>query len=293
METDGVTLETVVNDRAALAESPVWSPRERALYWVDIRRHTVYRFNVATGKRDQWNVGSDVGSIGLRARGGLIVAMRSGIAFLDTGTGALTLAVDPEPNDLATRLNDGKVDRAGRFWVGSTHDEQQPVGVLYRISPQLDAEAMAPGIIMPNALAWSPDDRVMYFADSWLSTIWAYDFDLAQGEIRNRRVFAKLAEDEGKPDGATVDSAGYLWNARINASAIARHAPDGRVDRIIELPTQRPTSVTFGGDDLRTLYITTSTMRMGPKELAEQPLAGAILALRVDVPGIAEPAFAG
>jgi sugar lactone lactonase YvrE len=146
---------------------------------------------------------------------------------------------------------------------------------------------------MPNALAWSPDDRQMYFADSWISTIWAYDFDVAAGEIRNRRVFARLADDEGKPDGATVDSEGYLWNARINAWSLARYAPDGRLDRVVKLPVERPTSVAFGGDDLRTLYITTSTLRLGPKELEEQPLAGAILSIRVDVPGIAEPAFAG
>lgn len=288
-----MTIEAVVNDRAILAESPLWSPHEHALYWVDIRRQTVYRVEPSTGKRDQWTVHSDVGSIGLRAGGGLIVAMRSGIAFLDTVSGQLTPAVDPEPDTPATRLNDGKTDRAGRFWVGSVDDGLQAIGKLYRVSPRLEVAAMEGGIVMPNALAWAPDDRRMYFADSVQQAIWVYDFDLASGEIRNRRTFARLNDDEGKPDGATVDSEGYLWNARINAWSIARYAPDGRLDRLVELPVQRPTSVAFGGDDLRTLYITTSTTRLEPHELEAQPHAGAILAMRVDVPGIAEPAFAG
>jgi len=260
---------------------------------VDIKRQTVYRLWTTTGRREQWNVRSDVGSIGLRASGGLVLAMRSGLSFLDTATGGLTPAVDPEPDTPETRLNDGKVDRAGRYWVGSTHDRLEPVGKLYSITPQLHAQAHESKIVMPNAIAWSPDDRRMYFADSALGTIWAYDFDLDSGTVRNRRVFAHLRDDEGKPDGATVDAEGYLWNARINAGALARYAPDGRLERIVELPTVRPTCVAFGGEDLRTVYVTTSTSRLDPRQLEEQPLAGAVLAFRVDVPGIAEPAFAG
>jgi sugar lactone lactonase YvrE len=287
------SVEAVVNDRAILGESPIWSPAEYALYWVDIKRQTVYRLWTTTGRREQWNVGSDVGSIGLRAAGGLVLAMRSGLSFLDTSTGRVTPAIDPEPGTPETRLNDGKVDRAGRYWVGSTHDRIEPVGQLYSISPQLVVTSHATGIIMPNAVAWSPDDKRMYFADSYISTIWAYDFDLESGTVRNRREFARLDDDEGKPDGATVDAEGYLWNARINAGVIARHAPDGRVERIIELPTKRPTCVAFGGDDLRTLYVTTSISRMEPAQLEAEPLAGAVLAFRVDVPGVAEPAFGG
>ncbi len=286
-------VEAVVNDRAQLAESPIWSPAEHALYWVDIKQQTVYRLRTTTGKRDQWNVGSDVGSIGLRASGGLVLAMRSGLAFLDTATGRVTPAVDPEPDTADTRLNDGKVDRAGRYWVGSTHDNIEPVGRLYSISPNLEVTAHDEGIIMPNAIAWSPDDKRMYFADSYISTIWVYDFDLERGTVGDRRVFAILGDDDGKPDGATVDAEGYFWNARINAGAIARHAPDGSVERIIELPTKRPTCVAFGGEDLRTLYVTTSTSRMDAAQLEAEPMAGAILAIRVDVPGVAEPAFAG
>ena len=286
-------VDAVVNDRAVLGESPIWSPGERALYWVDIKLQTVYRLWTTTGRREQWNVGSDVGSIGLRAAGGLVLAMRSGFAFLDTATGRVTPAVDPEPETPQTRLNDGKVDRAGRYWVGSTHDRTEPVGKLWSITPALQVQSHEDHIIMPNAICWSPDNRTMYFADSNIATIFAYDFDIDRGRISNKRVFATLADDEGKPDGATVDAEGYLWNARINAGAIARYAPDGRLDRLVELPTRRPTCVAFGGDDLRTLYVTTSTSRMEPPQLAAEPLAGAVLAIRVDVPGIAEPGFGG
>jgi sugar lactone lactonase YvrE len=282
-----------VNDRAVLGESPIWSPGERALYWVDIKLHTVYRLWTTTGRREQWNVGSDVGSIGLRAAGGLVLALRTGFAFLDTASGRVTPAVDPEPDTPETRLNDGKVDRAGRYWVGSTHDRTEPVGKLYSIAPDLTVRAHDHGIIMPNAICWSPDNRTMYFADSYVSTIFAYEFDIERGAVRNRRVFATLADDDGKPDGATVDAEGYLWNARINAGTLARYAPDGRLERLLELPTRRPTCVAFGGEDLRTLYVTTSTSRMDDAQLAAEPLAGAVLAIRVDVPGIAEPSFEG
>lgn len=286
-------VEAVVNDRAILGESPIWSPHERALYWVDIKLQTVYRLRTTTGRREQWNVGSDVGSIGLRAAGGLVLGLRSGLAFLDTSTGRVMPGVDPEAATPETRLNDGKVDRAGRYWVGSTHDRTEPIGKLYSISPQLQVAVHQDGVMMPNAIAWSPDDARMYFADSNIATIWAYDFDLESGRVRNRRTFATLADDEGKPDGATVDAEGYFWNARINAGAIARYAPDGRIERILELPTKRPTCVAFGGEDLRTLYVTTSTSRMDSAQLEAEPLAGAVLAIRVDVPGVAEPAFAG
>jgi L-arabinonolactonase len=287
------SVEVLVNDRADIAECPLWSVPEGALYWVDIRAHLVHRMHVGSGRRDTWNVGSDVGSIGLRKSGGLLVATRNGIEFLDTTTGKRSAGADPEPDAPANRLNDGKVDRRGRFWVGSTNDGLAPIGRLYRVTPDLQFAAFEDDIIMPNAIAWHPDNTRMYFADSWVGTIWVYDFDADSGTVRNRRAFTTLDEKLGKPDGATVDSEGYLWYARMHGWAIARHAPDGTLDRIIELPAQRVTSLGFGGDDLRTIYITTGTLRLEPHELAAQPLAGAILSVRVDVPGIAEPAFAG
>jgi sugar lactone lactonase YvrE len=286
-------IETIVSDRATLAEAPLWSPAEGSLYWIDIYANSVYRMHLASGRRDRWDLGSEVGSIGHRRSGGLIVGTRKGVEFLDTQTGAVTFAVDPDAAQPETRLNDGKVDRAGRFWVGSMQSPQHSVGRLFRVLPDLTWSAHERGIAVPNAVAWDPDDRRMYFADTFRAQIWAYDFDADAGTIRNRRVFAQLAPGEGFPDGATVDSEGYLWSARIDGWCVARHAPDGSVDRIVELPVKKATSLTLGGDDLRTLFITTASIRLEPHELEAQPLAGAVLAVRVDVPGVPEPAFAG
>jgi sugar lactone lactonase YvrE len=287
-------IAVAANNRDVTGECPLWSAAEAALYWIDIRRPAVWRLDPRTGAQASWVMPCEVGSIGLRARGGLIVALRSGLHALDTRTGALSLLVDPEPDRPGNRLNDGKVDPAGRFWVGSVRDpDPQPVGRLYRIERDLSFRAVADGIAMPNALAFSRDGRRMYFADSFTRQIVVYDYDRAGGEIAGRRVFATVPEGQGLPDGATVDADDCLWNARIGGWGIDRYDPDGRLMQTIRLPTARPTSVGFGGPDLATLYVTTGTARLDAAALAAQPLAGALLALDAGVRGLAEPAFAG
>jgi sugar lactone lactonase YvrE len=285
------TIEVIANDRALVAESPMWSASEHALYWLDGRSDAIYRIDVESGERSSWTTPAKVNALGLRAPGGLIVAMKSGIATLDTVTGAFSHLVAPAPYTGAMRMNDGKVDRAGRFWFGTMHDDAADAcGHVYRLDPNGTLATIDSGYTIPNGFAWSPDDRTMYLADSHLSTIYAYDFDAASGEARNRRPFARTAEG-AMPDGATIDAEGYLWSANVGGWGIARFAADGTLDRRLELPVQRPTSVIFGGDDLRTLFITTASRRLSPEQLAAQPLAGAILAVRVDVPGLTEHPF--
>ena len=164
-----------------------------------------------------------------------------------------------------------------------------PRGALYRLVAGAAPVEIDAAYTVPNGFAWSPDDRRMYIADSRLKTIFAYDFDLATGAATNRRPFAVSAR--GSCDGATVDAAGCVWSACPGGFALARYAPDGGVDRIVELPVERPTSVAFGGADLRTLFITTATRAIPEDRLAAQPWAGAVLALRVDVPGLPEAVF--
>jgi sugar lactone lactonase YvrE len=282
-------VDVVANDRALVGESPVWSVRERALYWLDGRSDAIYRID-ANGARTHWTTPAKVNAIALRP-GGLIVAMKSGIATLDTATGTFATIAVPEPYGPAMRMNDGKIDRAGRFWFGTMHDDAADAsGHIYRLTGS-ELATIDRGYTIPNGFAWSPDDRRMYLADSELRTIFAYDYDLASGEARNRRAFAETPPGT-MPDGATVDAGGYLWSARVGGASVARYAPDGTLDRVLELPVQRPTSVIFGGDDLRTLFITTASRRLSPEQLAAQPLAGAVLAVRVDVPGVPEPEFA-
>lgn len=286
--------EILTDDRAGLGESPMWSPREGALYWIDTRGPRIYRYHLASGERASWETPSKVSAVCLRRGGGLVVAMKSGIAYFDAGSGTFTPVVDPEPDVADSRLNDAKVDRGGRFWVGSMEDEgQTPTGRIYRLDPDRTLTSHDDGYTVPNGPAWSPDGTRMYLSDSRRGTIYAYDFDNASGRVAKRRTFVQLAEGAGWPDGATVDAAGYLWSARINGWAIVRYAPDGTQESVLELPVSRPTSVAFGGDDLRTLFVTTGSARLSAAELATQPLAGAVLAFRVDVDGLAEPEFAG
>lgn len=285
----------VVAARNRVGESPVWSARERALYWVDVEGRLIQRFHPATETYRHWPVPEPIGSIGLRADGGLVAALRTGFVLVDTGNGSLTPIGDPESDKADTRFNDGKVDRRGRFWAGTRNfrDHSRADGALYRLDADHSIHRMIEGLRCPNGIAWSPDERTMYLCDTWIRRIFAFDFDSEEGVARNRRLFAELTEEQGYPDGLTVDSKGFVWNAHYDGWRLTRYTEDGRVDRVVRLPVQHVTSLTFGGEDLRTLFVTSAAMRISDTQLAVQPEAGNVFALEVDVPGIAEPVFAG
>ncbi len=290
------TPEVVVRESCLLGESPIWSVAEQALYWVDVLNPKIHRFDPATGSHDSWLVETEIGSIGLASGKKLVAGLRMGFALYDLDAGKFEIIDDPEGDGRLNRnrLNDGKVDRAGRFWCGSMQDPgREPVGTLYRMDTDRKVHAMADGIRVPNAICWSPDYRIMYFADTFAGCIWAYDFDLATGSIDNRRVFAEATEGGGHQDGATVDSEGFVWNAHIFGGRVVRYDPDGRVEREIRLPTQQATSCAFGGPNLDTLFITTASMRMDREELAANPLAGSVFAIETGVRGLPEPRFGG
>ena len=274
-----------------LGESPLWNEHEQALYWVDIRRPAIRRFDHASGRIDTWSMPDLVGSIAFADDGRLVVALPENIALYDTSTGSLETIARPPTRIPDHRFNDGRCDRQGRFWVGTMQNiTRAPEGVLYRLDRRRELVSMLTGICIPNSLAWSPDGQTMYFADSLLYTIFAYDFDTASGRMDRKRVFA-TTQAPGFPDGSTVDAEGYLWNAEFNAGRIVRYAPDGRVDRLIELPAQRPTCCAFGGPNLDVLYVTTASQQMTASELEAQPFAGALLALDVGTRGISESRF--
>jgi sugar lactone lactonase YvrE len=282
--------------RALLGEGPVWDPIEGVLWWVDIRRPALHRSTPATGATREWPMPEEVGSLALRRDGarGLLLALRSGFAFFDPATGGLERIGDPEPDQPDNRLNDGRCDRRGRFWVGSMHvSARQPTGALYRLDPDRTWHRLRDGITVPNSLAFAPDDGTLYFADTPTRRIMAYAFDAARGALGSARVFATLAEDAGYPDGSTVDAEGFLWNAHWDGGRLTRYAPDGRVDRVVPLPVSRPTCCAFGGPALDILYVTTASVRLDEAELARQPWAGGLLALDVGIRGLPEPRFGG
>ncbi len=280
---------------AILGEGPSWDSRAGVLYWVDIQRPAIYRFEPGVGQTAQWPMPAKIGCVvPTHDPHRLAFADTNGFGCLDQLTGRLN-RLDARPVDLAgMRFNDGKVDRAGRFWAGTLNcQNSQPLGSLYRVDADHSVHRTASGFVISNGLGWSPDNRTLYFTDSITRTIWAYEFDLDTGELGERRDFARLSGHDGVFDGMTVDSEGFVWTAVWDGWRLIRYAPDGSIDREIPMPVQRPTSCMFGGSDLKTLYITSACDDLGCTDLQRGPLAGSLFALACDVPGIAEVPFAG
>ena len=278
--------------RDILGESPLWDERSQCLYWVDIRRPAIRRYTPATGAVDSWAMPDLVGAIALTEEGRLLVALPQFIALFDPLSGSLESFATPSKWAVGHRFNDGRCDRSGRFWVGSMHNlTRAPEGVLYKLEGPGHMVPVQGGISIPNSLAFSPDGRTMYFADSLRYALYAYDYEPETGRMGPQRLFA-TTEAPGFPDGSAVDAEGYIWNAQFDAWQIVRYAPDGRIDRVIKLDVQRPTCCAFGGPDFATLYVTTASQKMTPEELEAQPLAGALLAFDVGVRGLPEPRFA-
>jgi sugar lactone lactonase YvrE len=286
----------VLSAKAQIGEGPVWSVAEQLLYWADIVGKQLNAFDPVTGINQVTELPELVTSIAPRAKGGLILTLRSSFAFFDPKTKKLEKIAEPEPDKPANRFNDGKTDRQGRMWGGTMGDVDwdKPVGSLYRMGADLKPVRVEEGICCSNGLGWSPDSKTMYFTESFAYRIWAYDFDAATGNISNRRVFLKLDPHESAfPDGLTVDAEGYVWSAQPMFGRLARYAPDGKLDRVIELPVSRGTSAMFGGPNLDILYVTTMRLTLSEAQLGEEPLAGSLLALEPGVRGVAETPFAG
>ena len=281
----------VVEAGNLLGESPVWDPRAQALWWVDIHGRTLHRYREGHG-HGAWPLSEPTACIGLCEGAGLVCGTRTGFAWFDPATGTREALAQPLAGVRNLRFNDGRCDRAGRFWSG-TVNELRDVGsaALYRLDVSGECTRVEGDLTVVNGIAFSPDDRTIYYADSHAKTIYAAAFDVARGELGDRRRFAQFEPAWGMPDGATVDADGFLWSAAIGGSRVLRYSPDGRLDREIMMPVTQPTSCEFGGDDLRTLYVTSARMRLDDAALASQPLAGSLFALDVGVAGLAAPRY--
>lgn len=292
-----VKVDCVLKAQASIGEGPLWSVAEQKLYWTDIPAKKLHIFDPAEGSNQTFDMPDMVTSIATRSKGGLALTMRKSFAFFDPKTGKLDSLPDAEPERPGNRFNDGKCDRQGRMWGGTMGDVDwdSPVGNLYRLGTDGKVMRMESDICCSNGLGWSPDSKTMYFTESFKHfRILAYDFDPASGAIKNRRVFVQLPKDTPAfPDGLTVDAEGYVWSAQPMYGRLARYSPEGKIERIIELPVSRGTSVMFGGPDLDTLYVTTMRLTLSDEQLAEEPLAGSLLALKPGVQGLPEAPFAG
>jgi sugar lactone lactonase YvrE len=281
---------------AVLGECPLWDPRAQALFWVDITRGEIHRFDPAQRENTTHKLPDKVSSIALRAAGGLVATLRKNFAFFDPATRALEILDAVETDQPENRFNDGKVDPAGRLWAGTMNEVNvgRPDAGLYKFTGPGHVEQMIPEVTISNGTAWSPDGRTMYYTDTLRYTVFAYDFDAATGTLANRRVFYETApEAGGLPDGLTVDADGFVWSALVNYGRILRFDPAGNLERMVTFPPTRGTSCTFGGPNWQDLYITTAREGLSRAELAEQPLAGSVFHCFPGCTGRTESAFMG
>lgn len=283
----GLDLNCVLPWGAQLGEAPVWDTRAKRLFWVDILQPAVYRFDPETSVNEVCETGKLVSAVMPAEQGTLIVTSQDGLEWLDFDKGQLRSFVHPEVEMRENRLNDAKVGPGGAIWVGSMRmDASRATGSLYRIDGGGEVSRLETGLTVSNGLGWSPDGATFYFVDTVPGLIYAYDTTPGEGRLSNRRVLVKINENEGRPDGLTVDSEGYIWCAIWDGWRVNRYRPDGKLDLAIDLPVPRPTSVAFGGDDLSVLYITSARTRLPASTLADAPLSGGLFSCRPGVRGL-------
>ncbi|MEO6040344.1 MAG: SMP-30/gluconolactonase/LRE family protein [Croceibacterium sp.] len=287
-------IERVPTIDCRVGEGPVWDVAEQALYFIDIVGQAVHRFDPVSEQTRSWQVGQIIGSMALRERGGAIVALKDGVHTLDLGTGATELLAAARHIHPRAQMNDGKVDRRGRFVVGSGDSvigDCQPYGTLYRLDPDHSLHELDHAIAISNGPCWSPDNATLYFSDSLTYQIYAYDYDIATGQVSGRRNFANTRELGGIPDGATVDADGLMWMAICEGGKVVAYRPDGKIERIVEMPVSLPASVMFGGADLDRLYVTT----IDPRLLGRAPDGGGATFVidGLGAQGLAEHRYAG
>lgn len=277
-----------------LGESALWDPRRARLYWVDIMAGAVHALDWPDGGVKTLRLDEPVGSVALRASGGLIAAVRHGVVYCNVDTGTVKPIRSVEADLDGNRFNDGAVDPLGRFWFGSMDlAETEPTGSFYRLDADGGVSRAFDGIICSNGPAWSLDGSVMYHVDSTRQRITAYEFSVETGTVGPGTLFATDEGNPWYPDGVTVDAEGFVWNCKWNGFRIVRYAPDGTVDRVVPLPVPRPTRCAFVGPDLDRLAVTSARMGMSEAELAAAPLSGRVLLLDPAARGLAPTPYRG
>jgi sugar lactone lactonase YvrE len=289
-------IEHVLSSQNKLGETPIWSPQENALYWVDWGGRPTSRFEPATGKFSTFPVSLPVTALARRAGGGWLAIAQNGLYSWDPHTNEYKLLVGPpEPTRPEICYNDGAVDRQGRLLVGTVNmqDPFAPDGSLYRVDPDGSLHQIDTGYATANGIGVSPGGRTVYVTDMRHHQIIALDYDTVSGTASNRRLFACVPEQEGMPDGLIVDAEGYLWSGHWAGWKLTRYDPDGRIERQIRFPVQHVISFAFGGTDLDELFVTTAWWDLNEEQRTQQPWAGDLLRVCTGARGLLEPAFAG
>ena len=284
-------MECVLEAGDALGESIVWCSRTNRLWWTDVLTATVHELTWPAAEHRLHPLPfRRLGSIGLHRDGGLVVATELGVFRWSPSEGVGAQVMPARWNPLTYRLNDGRCDRAGRFWVASMCDSYfGPSGTLYSLGPDKQVRSHIDDLVIPNAIAFSPDDRRFYFADTRQYVIWEFEFDLSEGRLGRRRTFATFGTGPARPDGSCVDADGCVWNATYAGAAVTHYTPDGKTDTVVPLPVTYPTCVCIGGPDLDTLFVTSSRYPLTAAERVKEPLAGGLFAHKIHIAGLVEP----
>jgi sugar lactone lactonase YvrE len=253
-------IERVATGRLGLGEGAVWDHEAKALYFLDIYGRKVLRFDPASGETRSWETPGHVGAMALREGGGAVLAMTDSLYALDFASGETTKLAGPAFTSDRVTVNDGAADRAGRFVFGGCSaglEDPQPIGGLYSLDAGHRIAELDHGTCQSNSHCFSPDGRTLYAADSFVNTLYAYDYDLDTGLVANKRVFAVTSDLGGVPDGSAVDADGVVWVSVFQAGKIAAYRPDGGLERVIDMPVKLISSVAWGGVELDQLYVTT------------------------------------
>ncbi len=272
--------ELVADYQCETGEGPLWHPMERRLYWADIPRGRLFRYDPATGEHEQFYEGEVVGGFTIQADGALLLFMaRGAVAVLRDG--ALDYVIDELPQERDGRFNDVAADPAGRVFCGTMPVDGR-LGTLYRLDVDGSITPVVDGVDISNGIGFTPDERKMYHTESTARRIYLYDYDRVSGAISDRTLFLETPDDGTIPDGMTVDAEGYVWSARWNGSSLYRYTPDGTEERRVRFPAKKVSSAVFGGEDLTDIYITTAG---GQNKTEEGAGAGALFRLNLGIRG--------
>jgi sugar lactone lactonase YvrE len=279
-------VRVIETGRDFMGENPIWCAGTQTLCWLDILAPALRTYVPATGQTGRIDLSEMTGGLVEDANGRLVLLGRNGVFEYDLATLSGRLLVSPEANQPDNRFNTAAVDAGGNLWAGTMAINHEPGrGALYRITPELSIRQALPRTGLPKNVAWSLDNRTLYYSDGAEGVIYAFDFSLTDGRLSDRRVFVSGGTETGVPNGITVDSEGFVWAAMLGGWAVHRYSAEGRMVEVIRLPIPMPTNLCFGGDDLRTLYVTSTYLRLPPGYSTIAPLSGKLIGIRAGASG--------